>query len=70
VIQEESADKFTVIDTVKTEVGARTMTLDTKSHKLFLITADRTTPPVVAGQPPSPRVQTPGTFRVLVVGPQ
>ena len=41
VIQEDSPDKFAVIDTVKTEPGARTMTLDTKSHKLFLITADR-----------------------------
>lgn len=70
VIQEQSPDKFAVIDTVKTEPGARTMTLDTKSHKLFLITADRVTPPAVAGQPaPRPR-QVPGTFRVLVVGPE
>ena len=70
VVQEQSPDKFAVIDTVKTEPGARTMTLDTKSHKLFLITADRVTPPVVAGQPaPRPR-QVPGTYRVLVVGPQ
>lgn len=70
VIQEESPDKFAVIDTVKTEPGARTMTLDTKSHKLFLITADRVTPPAVAGQPaPRPR-QLPGTYRVLVVGPE
>jgi len=69
-IQEESPDKFTVVDTVKTEPGARTMTLDTKSHKLFLITADRTTPPAVAGQPAPRQQQVPGTFRVLVVGPQ
>jgi len=70
VIQEESPDKFTVIDTVKTEPGARTMTLDTKSHKLFLIKADRTTPPAVAGQPAPRPQQVPGSFRVLVVGPE
>jgi YVTN family beta-propeller protein len=70
VIHEESPDKFAVIDTVKTQPGARTMTLDTRSHKLFLITADRTTPPAVAGQPAPRQKQVPGTFRVLVVGPE
>jgi YVTN family beta-propeller protein len=70
VIQEESPDKFAVIDTVKTEPGARTMTLDTRSHKLFLITANRTTPPAVAGQPAPRPQQVPGSFRVLVVGPE
>ena len=70
VIHEDSPDKFTVIDTVKTEPNARTMTLDTKSHKLFLITADRTTAPAVAGQPAPRPQQVPGTFRVLVVGPE
>jgi YVTN family beta-propeller protein len=70
VIQEQSPDKYEVIDTVKTEPGARTMTLDTKSHKLFLITANRTTPPAIAGQPAPRQQQVPGTFRVLVVGPQ
>jgi YVTN family beta-propeller protein len=70
VIQEQSPDKFAVVDTVKTEPGARTMTLDTRSHKLFLITANRTTPPAVAGQPAPRQQQVPGTFRVLVVGPE
>jgi YVTN family beta-propeller protein len=70
VIQQESADKYTVLETVKTEPGARTMTLDTKTHKLFLITADRTTPPAVAGQPAPSPVLVPGSFRVLVVSPE
>jgi len=69
VIQQEAADKYKVLETVKTELGARTMTLDPKTHKLFLITADRTTPPVVPGQPAPGQVVVPGTFRVLVVGP-
>jgi len=70
VIQQESADKYRVLETVKTEPGARTMTLDPKTHKLFLITADRTTPPAVAGQPAPSPVVVPGSFRVLVVGPE
>ena len=70
VIHQEPADKYTVQETVKTEPGARTMTLDPKTHKLFLITADRTTPPAVAGQPAPSAVLVPGSFRVLVVGPQ
>jgi YVTN family beta-propeller protein len=67
VIQQQAANKYSVLETVKTEPGARTMILDQKTHKIFLITADRTTPPAVAGQPaPTPQV-VPGSFRVLVV---
>jgi len=69
VIQQESADKYTVADTVKTEPGARTMALDLKTHKIYLINADRKpAPPAPAGQPaPRPEV-IPGTLRVIVVG--
>ncbi len=68
VIQQESADKYRVLENVKTEPNARTMTLDPKTHKLFLITADRTTAPPAPGQPAG-QVVVPGSFRVLVVGP-
>jgi len=40
VIHEDSPDKFTVADNVKTEPGARTMSVDIKSHKVYLVTAD------------------------------
>jgi DNA-binding beta-propeller fold protein YncE len=71
MIQEESPDKFTVVDTVKTQPGARTMALDTKTHKLFLIDQDRTTPPPAAPGQPAPRAESvPGTYRVLVVAPE
>lgn len=70
VIKQESPNKYSVQETVKTEPGARTMILDQKTHKIFLITADRTTPPAVEGQPaPRPEV-VPGSFRVLVVAPE
>jgi len=70
VIQQESADQYTLLETVQTEPGARTMTLDLKTHRLFLITADRTTPPAIAGQPAPSPVLVPGSFRVLVVSPE
>ena len=71
VIKEESPDKYSVVETVKTEPGARTMIVDQKKHKIFLITADRTTPPpAAAGQPAARPEQVPGSFRVLVVAPE
>ena len=71
IIQQESPDKYRVLQTVKTEEGAKTMALDLKTHKLFLSTADRTTPPPPApGEQAAARVVVPGTFRVLVVGKQ
>lgn len=39
VIREESPDKFTIAETVKTQDRARTMALDTKTHELFTVTA-------------------------------
>lgn len=70
VIQQQSPDKYAVLETVQTEPGARTMILDQKTHKIFLITADRATPPAVAGQPAPNAAVVPGSFRVLVVGPE
>jgi len=69
VIQQESADKYIVADTVKTEPGARTMALDLKTHKIYLINADRKPAPPAAPGQPAPRPESvPGSFRVLVVG--
>ena len=64
IFHEDSPDKFSEVETVKTEVGAKTMGLDTKTHKLFLDTADFGAPSA-AGRPGA---AVPGTFRVLVYG--
>ena len=53
----------TVVDTVTTKVGARTGTLDPKTGKLYLPSADYM--PAVAGQRAAMK---PGTFSVLVIG--
>src|SRR6266705_3930993 len=40
VFHEDSLDKLSVVETVKTEFGAKTMGLDPKTHKLFVDTSD------------------------------
>ena len=60
VIHEDSADKFSVIETVTTQKGARTMAVDPKTHQLFTVTAN-------VGPRPERKVE-PDSFVVLVVG--
>lgn len=68
VFHEDSPDKYSEVEAVKTEYGAKTMGLDTKTHNLFLDTADfAPVPAQSAGQQPR-RAAVQGTFRVLVYG--
>ena len=39
VAHEDSADKLTLVETVKTAPGARTMALDPKTHRGYLMAA-------------------------------
>jgi len=39
VVREESPDKFSVVENATTQPGARTMTLDPKTHNVFTVTA-------------------------------
>ncbi len=67
VIREDGPDHFSEVATVPTQAGARTMTLDAKTHRLFLATAEAA--PVPAGtDTPRQRSFVPGSFTVLVVG--
>jgi DNA-binding beta-propeller fold protein YncE len=69
VIHEDSPDKFTVVENVPTQRGARTMTLDEKSHRVFLVTAEfGPTPPATAKLPRPRPPMLPGTFTLLVFG--
>jgi DNA-binding beta-propeller fold protein YncE len=69
VFHEDSPDKFSEAGIIKTEIGAKTMGLDTKTHKLFLDTADFEPPPAPTADRPHPRgAAIPGTFHVLVYG--
>lgn len=69
VVKEESPDKFSVAETVKTENGARTLALDTKTHNVFVVTAKFGPPPAPTADNPHPRhTILPDTFVVLRVG--
>jgi DNA-binding beta-propeller fold protein YncE len=69
IFHEDSPDKLSEVETVKTEYGAKTMGVDPKTHKLYLSTSDFDPPlPPTEKQPnPLPRAK-PGNFRVLVYG--
>jgi YVTN family beta-propeller protein len=69
IFHEDSPDKFSEVETVKTEFGAKTMGLDTKTHKLFVDTAEFGPPATpTADRPRPPQRAVPGTFHVLVYG--
>jgi DNA-binding beta-propeller fold protein YncE len=69
IFHEDSPDKFSEAETVKTEYGAKTMGLDTKTHNLFLDTVDFGPAPAPTTEHPHPqRTPIPGTFHVLVYG--
>lgn len=69
IFHEDSPDKYSVVEAVKTEFGAKTMGLDTKTHHVFVDTADFGPPSQPTAERPRPRRDAiPGTFRVLVYG--
>ena len=69
IFHEDSPNKLREVETIKTEYGAKTMNIDSKTHNLFLTTADfgPETSPSKKNPEPS-RKAIPGTFRVLVYG--
>jgi DNA-binding beta-propeller fold protein YncE len=40
IVHEDEADKYTLVDTLKTKTGSKTMALDRKTHRLYLPTAE------------------------------
>jgi DNA-binding beta-propeller fold protein YncE len=69
VVQEISANEFKVIETIKTEPGARTITLDPKTHHVFVSTALFGETPAATQENPNPRPKViPGTFMILEYG--
>jgi DNA-binding beta-propeller fold protein YncE len=65
VIHEDTPDNYTVVDDIQTQRGARTMELDPKTHRVYLVTADLGPQPTEPHTPPS---MVPGSFRLLVFG--
>jgi DNA-binding beta-propeller fold protein YncE len=69
VIHEDSPDKYTVVDNIMTQRGARTIELDPRTHRLFSVTATLGPQPAPTAEDPHPLPpMTPGTFTLLVLG--
>jgi hypothetical protein len=69
VAHEDSPDKYTVVENISTQRGARTMALDTANHRVFTVTSDFGPPPAATADNPNPRPsQVPGTFTLLIYG--
>jgi DNA-binding beta-propeller fold protein YncE len=69
IIEQKSPNKYVPLQTLDTQPGARTLALDRKTGKVYLVTASFGPPPEPTQQNPSPRpALLPGSFVVLVVG--
>ena len=67
IAKEESPERLSILQTLVTQRGARTMALDPTTHKIYLATADFE--PMPSPSPGAPRQRPkiiPGTMRVLV----
>ena len=64
IAKEETPDKLTVVQTLKTQRGSRTMTIDPTTHKIYLAAAKFEAP--AEGERRGRMV--PGSFKILVYG--
>jgi DNA-binding beta-propeller fold protein YncE len=69
VVHEDTPDKYTVVETVPTQRGARTMDVNPKTHRLYTVTSDFGPTPAPTPDRPRPRPpMIPGSFVVLELG--
>jgi DNA-binding beta-propeller fold protein YncE len=69
VLHEDSPDSYSAVQTVPTAFGARTISFDSKTGRVFLATGKFGPPLAATAENPRPRRQgEPGSFEVLVVG--
>ncbi len=69
VLHADSPDKVSVLETVATRSGARTVALDTKTHRLFLMSAEYGPAPAATPENPKPKpIIMPHSVQLLVLG--
>ncbi len=67
IAHEDAPDKLTIVQMLKTESRARTMTLDPTTHRIYLASAKfEATPEPAAGERRQRPKMIPGSFKVLV----
>ena len=67
IIREDAPDTINMVDTVATQQGARTMALDIRTHRIYLVTARFAPLPAGADPHQRPAIE-PDSFTVLVYG--
>lgn len=71
VFHQDSPEKYTLVESVKTQAGARTMAIDRKTGRAYLSVAEFGPRPEAAPGKQQPRAaMVPGSFSVLVFGQQ
>jgi DNA-binding beta-propeller fold protein YncE len=65
VVHEDSENAYSLVASIATKRGARTMELDPRTHRVYLVTAQLGPQP---SQPHTPPPMVPGTFELLVFG--
>jgi DNA-binding beta-propeller fold protein YncE len=69
VVREESPTKFSVVENVTTRKGARTMVVDEKTHRIYLLSAKFGPPPAPTAERPHPRgAIEPGSVTLFIFG--
>ena len=69
IAHEDSPGKFSLVEMIQTQRGARTMALDYATHTVYLVTADLGPAPAATAENPRPRPAIlPDTFTLLVYG--
>jgi hypothetical protein len=69
VAHEDTPDKYTKVQTINTEQGARTMALDEQNHNVYTVTSDFGPVPPPTKEEPDPRPPViASTFRLLIYG--
>jgi YVTN family beta-propeller protein len=70
IAKEKTPQELAVVQTLKTERGARTIALDPKTHRIYLPTAQfHPAPSPLPGETPARPTIVPNTLKLLVYGP-
>jgi len=71
VVQQKDADTYSILETVKTQKGARTITINTKNHRIYLPTAEYGEKPAATTENPRPRATLKSdSFTILEIAPK
>ena len=69
VVHQDGPDRYSVVQTLVTQRGARTIALDPATHRVYTVTAELGAAPAATAENPRPRrTVVPGTFVLLTIG--